>query len=101
MRKMPVVVLLVLAAQILFSTAIRAEEPATITRLVMRDRVIIITNAQDGVKYSVKTKDGSVLSANLTEDELAQKHPDVYEQVRPAYAGDEKMPGLLMMQVQP
>jgi hypothetical protein len=88
-----------------FSTAISAEEPATITSLVMRDRIVTIANGKDGLKYSVKSKDGTVLSANISENELAQKHPDVYEQVRPAYANDKKIPGLLMwvgdLEVQP
>ncbi len=28
-----------------------------------------------------------MVAANLSEDQLAQKYPDVYEQVRPAIAG--------------
>lgn len=96
MRQMPVVALLIILGNILFSTAINAEEPDTITRLVMRDRIVVITNGKDGLKYSVKMKDGTVLSANLSENELAQKHPDVYEQVRPAYANDKNTPSLLM-----
>lgn len=95
MRQMPVVALIILVGNILVSTAISAEEPATITRLVMRDHVIVITN-DDGLEYSVETKNGTVLSANLSENELAQKYPDVYEQVRPAYAEGENTPGLLM-----
>lgn len=96
MRQMPVVALLIILGNILFLTAINAEEPDTITRLVMRDRIVVITNGKDGLKYSVKMKDGTVLSANLSENELAQKHPDVYEQVRPAYANDKNTPSLLM-----
>ncbi|MDM9382094.1 hypothetical protein QUB80_15435 [Chlorogloeopsis sp. ULAP01] len=96
MRYYPVVALLMLLGNLLFSTAIRAEEPATITSLVMRDRIVVITNGKDGLKYSVKMKDGTMLSANLSEDELAQQHPDVYDQVRPAYANDKNTPGLLM-----
>jgi exo-beta-1,3-glucanase (GH17 family) len=96
MRQIPVFAFLILLGNILFSTAIRAGEPATITSLVMRDRIVVITNDTDGLKYSVKSKDGTVLSANITESELARKHPDVYEQVRPAYASDKNIPGLLM-----
>ncbi|BAZ70475.1 MAG: hypothetical protein KME28_12745 [Pelatocladus maniniholoensis HA4357-MV3] len=96
MRQIPVFAFLILLGNILFSTAISAEEPATITSLVMRDRIVVITNGKDGLNYSVKSKDGTVLSANISENELAQKHPDVYEQVRPAYAGEKNSPILLM-----
>lgn len=95
MRQMPVVALLILVGNILFSTAIHAEEPAIITRLVMRDRVVAITSGSDGLKYSVITKDGTVLSANLSEAQLAQKYPDVYEQVRPAVASPEATKGVI------
>ncbi|MFQ4146450.1 hypothetical protein [Chlorogloeopsis sp. ULAP02] len=96
MRSYPVVALLMLLGNLLFSTAISAEEPVTITSLELRDRIVVITNGKDELKYSVKMKDGTMLSANLSEDELAQQHPDIYDQVRPAYANDKNTPGLLM-----
>lgn len=88
MRQNSVVALLILVvSSIIFSTVARAEEPVVITRLTMRDRVISITSGLEGLQYSVLMKDGTVLAANLSEAQLAQKHPDVYEQVRPAIAG--------------
>ena len=54
----------------------------------MRDRIVVITSNPDGLKYSILNKDGSVLDAKLSEDQLAQKHPDVYERVRPAIANE-------------
>lgn len=95
MRQMPVAALLILVVNILFSTATRAEEPVAITRLVMRDRVVAITSGSDGLQYSVLTQDGTVLAANLSEAQLAQKHPDVYEQVRPAIAGQATSGGTI------
>lgn len=89
MRRMSVATLLALAFSIFFATAIRAEEDVTITRLVLRDRVIVITSAPQGLLYSVSTPDGAVLDANLSEAQLAAKYPDVYESVRPAVASDE------------
>lgn len=95
MRQMSVAALLILVGSMLFSTATRASEPLAITRLVMRDRVVAITSGPDGLQYSVTMKDGTVLDANLSEAQLAQKHPVVYEQVRPAVASREATPGVI------
>ncbi len=73
----------------LFATATRAQEHPTITRLVMRDRTITVTSDSNGLLYSVSTKDGTVLNANLREEQLQAKYPDVYENVRPAIASDK------------
>lgn len=89
MRQMSAATLLSLIASITFSTATRAEEPLTITRLEMRDRVVLSASGTNGSQYSVITKNGIVLDAKLSEEQLAAKHPDVYEQVRPAFAGRE------------
>ena len=87
MRQKSVVALLSLVVGVFFSNTTHAEEPVAITRLVMRDQVVAITSGSDGLQYSVFTQDGSVLAANISEDQFAQKHPDLYEQVRPAIAG--------------
>lgn len=79
------IALLILASSMISSSAVKADE-IPLTRLVMRDSVVEITSNSDGIKYSVTTKDGKVLSENLDEAQLAQKHPDVYDQVRPAIA---------------
>ena len=89
MHQKSVAALLILVVSIFFSTTTRAQEPAAITRLVMRDRVVTITSGSDGLQYSVMMEDGTVLDANLSEAQLAQKHPEVYEQVRPAIASPE------------
>jgi len=49
----------------------------------MRERVVTITSGQNGLRYSVFAKSGAVLAAALDEAQLAEQHPDVYEQVRP------------------
>ena len=87
MRQKSAAALLILVVSLFFSTATRAEERVAITRLVMRDRVVAITSGSNGIYYSVFAQDGTVLAANLSKDQLAQKHPDVYEQVHPAIAG--------------
>lgn len=86
MRQMSVAALLMTLVNLFFSNATRAEEPVAITHLVMRDRIVIITSSSDGLQYSLLTQDGSVIAANLSEAQLAKKHPNVYEQFRPAIA---------------
>lgn len=93
MRHMSVATLLILAVSVLFSTASHAEEPLAITCLVMRDHVVAITSGSEGLLYSLSMNDGTVLDANLREVQLAEKHPEVYEQVRPAIASPEATPG--------
>lgn len=93
MRQMSVAALLIILVSLFFSNATRAGEPVAITRLVMRDRIVIITSSSAGLQYSLLTQDGTVIAANLSEDQLAQKHPDVYEQFRPAIA-DPASPGV-------
>lgn len=95
MRQMSVAALLILVGTMLFSTATSASELLAITRLVMRDRVVAITSGQNGLQYSVTMKDGTVLDANLSEAQLKEKHPVVYEQVRPAVASGEATPGVI------
>jgi hypothetical protein len=88
MRKIPVAALLLVVFSTLFASATRADDKneAVVTKLQTRDKVILIKNQASGLTYSVKSEDGTVLSANLTEAELASKHPDLYEKVRPAVA---------------
>lgn len=91
------IVFAILASSFLLPVAVRADEDVTIARLVMRDRTVVISQGKDGARYSVKDKDGELLHSNLSEVELAQKYPDIYDQVRPAYADGEKLPSLMMM----
>ncbi len=44
---------------------IQAEEPVTLTRLVMRDRIVTIAAASSGLIYSISTETGTVLEQNL------------------------------------
>lgn len=71
-----------------FSTTARAEDRQTITQLELRDRIVKITSGSQGLNYSILSQDGTVLDANLSENQLAEKHPELYERVRPAVAGD-------------
>jgi hypothetical protein len=89
MRKFSVILFLVVVISTLFNNLTRANqvnEPIAITRLQMRDKVVLIKNESDGIKYSIKSQDGEVLSANISETELASKYPDLYQTIRPALA---------------
>ena len=92
MRQVSIAAFLILSVN-LVSTATRAEEP-TITRLEMRDRVVLVTSDSEGLKYSILAPDGTVLDAKLSEAQLADKHPDLYDRVRPAIA-DEANPNVI------
>ncbi len=95
MRKIPIMLLLVtFTLLVTTSTHANESEKPIVTRLQMRDRTILIKNNGDGLRYSVKAEDGTVLSANLTEAELASKYPNLYETVRPSIASPNGSPGI-------
>jgi exo-beta-1,3-glucanase (GH17 family) len=96
MRRISVATLVVLALSVLFSTATRASEHQPLTTLVLRDRVITINNGPKGLSYTVKTQDGTVLDAQLSDAQLQAKYPEVYDNVRPAMAGSEKTGGTMI-----
>jgi hypothetical protein len=86
MRQVSLLTLFLLIS-VLSATA-RAENRPTITRLELRDRIVKITSTSQGLNYSILSQAGTVLDANLSEDRLAEKHPELYERVRPAVAKD-------------
>lgn len=88
-RQLTVATLLILGLSILAGGSTRANEQLEITRLALRDRVIVISSSPNGPLYSIGTKDGAVLDANLSIEELQAKYPDVYEKVQPAVADGE------------
>ncbi|BDA70852.1 hypothetical protein CAL7716_050180 [Calothrix sp. PCC 7716] len=88
MRKTLLSVLSLVLFSTLFASATRADDKneVVVTKLQMRDKIVLIKNQASGIKYSVKSQDGTVVSANLTEAELASKYPDLYEKVCPSVA---------------
>lgn len=97
MRRVSFITPIALVASILFSVAVRAEHRPTITRLELRDRTVEIASTSQGLSYSVLSQDGTVLDANLNENQLAEKHPELYEKVRPAVAKDTDNRQILWM----
>lgn len=59
-----------------------------VAQLALRDRTLIITAAPTGYRYTVADAAGAVLSAGLTEEQLAEQHPELAETLRPAVADE-------------
>ncbi|KAB8332673.1 hypothetical protein SD80_019095 [Scytonema tolypothrichoides VB-61278] len=97
MRRISVTTLLILVVSVFFGSAgTRAEEHPPLSNLVMRDRIITIKNSPNGLSYTVRTQDGTVLDAQLNEAQLQAKYPEVYDTVRPAIANSEKTGGSMI-----
>ncbi len=57
-----------------------------IGQLVGRQRTITMLSGPEGVVYSVHGADGRMLASALTESELRQALPDIYQQVKSSVA---------------
>ena len=78
-------------AEIVFADSQKAQSDGypVIARFVLRDRKISIISASDGYLYSIADKSGTILSANLTEDQLVQQYPGLLELLKPGIANEE------------
>lgn len=66
-----------------------AQEQKTITRLVLRDYEITISQGVDGVtQYDVHGNDGQALDVALDVSQFQAKYPNVYDSLQPAIARD-------------
>jgi hypothetical protein len=76
------------------SALVQAENPENelpvIIHLEKRNEVVTIISGQEGLLYTVSTKDGRVLGEHLTERELRAKLPDIYNSLKRSYAGGNK-----------
>ena len=95
MRPVSLITLALLIISVLSATA-RAENRQIITQLELRDRTVKITSGSQGLTYSILSQDGTVLDANLNQNQLAEKHPELYERVRPAVAKDTRNSGTML-----
>ena len=73
----------------------QSDADRVIARLVLRDRKITIASTPDGYLYSIADKSGIVLSAGLTDSQLAQQYPELFELLQPAVASEDE--ALLML----
>jgi len=65
------------------------DEALTIVHLAFRDHIVTITSSPRGPRYSVRTTSGTLLSEDLTEDQLLAAHPELHSHIRSSYASDE------------
>jgi hypothetical protein len=79
------------------SSPASAQEHPVLTRLHLRDRVVVIESGQDSALYTITTEDGKTLDVKLNETELQAKHPEIYESVQPAIAKPDST--LMMLDV--
>lgn len=68
-----------------------AQEKSVLSRLEMRDYNVIIEASADEILYTISTKDGKILDAQLNQAELQAKHPQIYENIQPAIASPDSM----------
>lgn len=64
------------------------ESNPVVAQLALRDRILIVTSAPSGYRYSVADTAGSILNANLTENQLAERYPELLDKLRPAVADE-------------
>ncbi len=64
-----------------------APKLAVIGHLETRERIITIQSGPAGLLYLVKTKDGTVLNRNLSEEQLKAQAPEIHELIKTSVAG--------------
>jgi hypothetical protein len=65
------------------------DEALSIVHLAFRDHIVTITSSPRGPRYSVRTTSGTLLSEDLTEDQILAAHPKLHSHIRSSYASDE------------
>ena len=76
-----------------------AENPLTqnerhpvVAQLALRDQTVTVTSHPHGYLYSVADSSGVILSAALTEPEIAEQYPELFDRLQPAIAdGDAQL----------
>ena len=80
---------LLLTVLLFTHTALADDEAISIGHLAFRDHIVTISSSPQGPRYSVRTKSGTPLSENLTDEQLQAAHPKLHSHIRSSYAGDE------------
>ena len=91
MRRLRIVSFAALLSAILVSTPADAaeDEAPAIVHLAFRDYIVTISSAPQGPRYSVRTPSGTLLSEDLSEDQLLAAHPKLHSELRSSVASDE------------
>ncbi len=86
MNRMRSLGVLLLLAGLLTAPFTNADELPAIGQLETREYLIIVHASPDGLKYTIKTHDETVVETQLTEQLLATLFPELYETLRWAIA---------------
>ncbi len=91
MRHLGIASFTALLLAILLSThaALADDEALSIVHLAFRDHIVTINSSPQGIRYSVRTTSGTLLSEDLTEEQLLAAHPELHSHIRSSYASDE------------
>jgi len=68
--------------------ALADDDTLSIVKLAFRDHIVTISSSPEGLRYTVRNRSGTLLSENLTEQELLAAHPKLHSQIRSGYADD-------------
>ncbi|NER85067.1 MAG: hypothetical protein F6K42_37300 [Leptolyngbya sp. SIO1D8] len=74
-----------------------SEAYPVVAQLQLRDRIVTIVSATGGYKYTIADVSGDILSAGLTEEQLANEYPELLDMLRPAVADE----GATLMMLNP
>ena len=74
---------------------VAAAEHKVIVRLVGRRYTVTAASGENGVVYSASDRNGAVVVANASLDELRRDHPQIYQHILPGIAEkrDDSAPG--------
>jgi hypothetical protein len=91
MRHLGIVSFAALLSAILFSSHADAAEgeALAVVHLAFRDYIVSIASAPQGPRYSVRTPSGTLLSEDLSEDQLLAAHPKLHSDIHSSNASDE------------
>lgn len=59
--------------------------------MVTRDNVVLVEQTPEGVRYTLETRDGDLIAANLTREELAALDPRAAESLEQGTALDASL----------
>ncbi len=91
MRHLGIASFTALLLAILLSTdsTLADDEALSIVHLAFRDHIVTIRSFPQGIHYSVRTTSGTLLSEDLSDEQLLAAYPELHSQIRSSYASDE------------
>ena len=63
-------------------------ESLAMVQLAFRDYIVTISSTSQGPRYSVRTASGTLLSEDLSADQLLAAHPKLHSDIHSSYASD-------------